>query len=314
LDPDARAFLDLLTSARPQPFAAMSPEEARAFVMSRLSVVGQNPPLVADVKNFSVGPETAIPVRLYRGEGTSADEALPAVVFFHGGGWVVGNLDSHDALCRQIANAGACAVLSVDYRLAPEHKFPAALRDAEQATLWLLEHADELKLDSRCFVLAGDSAGGTLAAVVALQSAQWQRHRIALQILIYPCVDLAADSASYQSVGTGYALTAESMRWFIGQYLQRHDDHMLWQASPMKAPSFKGAPAAVIMTAGYDPLCDEGVAYARRLAADGVAVTHRHFSGQMHGFVTSGKLIPTSQTAVAEIGLAIRSACKYARA
>jgi len=227
-------------------------------------------------------------------------------VFFHGGGWVVGNVESHDTMCRHLANRAGCVVVSVDYRLAPEHKFPAAVEDCFAATAWVADNAASLGVDAKRLAVGGDSAGGNLAAVVSLLARDRGAPRISYQLLIYPAVDAAMTHPSIARFAEGYLLTRATMRWFYDQYLRAPEDAADWRVSPLAAPDVGGVAPAFVLTAGYDPLCDEGDAYAARLAAAGVAITHRRFADQIHGFAMNGKLIRAADAALDEAAAALR--------
>ena len=242
--------------------------------------------------------------------GTALDATLPALVYFHGGGWVIGDLDTHDGVCRLIANAAQCAVISVDYRLAPEHKFPAAVDDAWAATRWIVGHAGQLAIDPTRVAVGGDSAGGNLAAVVALMARDAGGPTLALQVLQYPVTDLSAETRSYQDFAEGYTLTRTGMRWFKAHYLDKPEDARDWRVSPLLAPSLAGVAPALIVTAGFDPLRDEGTAYAERLRDAGVTVDYVCYGGMLHGFTPMGKLIETGNRAVTLIAGAMRQALR----
>jgi acetyl esterase len=226
----------------------------------------------------------------------------PALVFFHGGGWVIGDLDSHDVVCRQLADSGALIVISVDYRLAPEHKFPAAADDAIAATKWIAANARELGIDAARLSIGGDSAGGNLTAVVALAARDGNGPNIAGQLLIYPATDFAMTHGSHSEPETSVLLTHSVIRWFRDHYLNGAADIHDWRASPARAKNLAGLPPAYVLTAGADPLRDEGDAYAERLKQAGVPVAYKHYPGQFHGFVTMGKLLQQANVAVSEIG------------
>jgi acetyl esterase len=256
------------------------------------------------------GPLGEIPLRVYRPAGVPAATRLPVYVYFHGGGWVIGDLETHDVVCRQItAESGVC-VISVDYRLAPEHRFPASVDDAWAATRWIVAHAADLGVDGAKVAVGGDSAGGNLAAVVALLARDGGSPPIALQVLIYPVTDLSAESQSYTDLADGYMLTRDSMRWFKAQYLTKEEDAADWRVSPLRAPSLAGVAPALVITAGYDPLRDEGEAYARRLREAGVGVDAVCFGGMIHGFVPMGRLIDTAFRGVTLIAGSLRQALR----
>ncbi len=228
-----------------------------------------------------------VALRAYRPLGAKADEQLPALVYFHGGGWVIGDLDTHDVLCRQLANGARCTVYSVDYRLAPEHPFPAAVDDCLAAVKFV---AGRHKL----VAVGGDSAGGNLATVVALHSRDHGGPQIAYQLLIYPATDQRALHPSIQRNGEGYLLTKKSMDYFQAQYLPRKADLLDWRASPLLAKTLAGLPPAYLITAGYDPLLDEGREYAERMAKEGVEVAYREYSDMVHGFILFGGVLDTA--------------------
>jgi acetyl esterase len=227
-------------------------------------------------------------------------------VFFHGGGWVMGDLDTHDIVCRKLADEGQLVVISVDYRRAPEHKFPAAVDDAIAATAWVAEHAGELGLDTARLIVGGDSAGGNLAAVVAIAARDGDGPPLSGQVLIYPATDFAMTHPSHREPETSIILTHSVMRWFRDHYLNDIRDIENWRASPARAKTLAGLPPAYVLTAGADPLRDEGEDYAKRLTDAGVAVTYQTFPGQFHGFFTMGKLLDQANVAVRDIGAWLR--------
>ena len=305
LDPDAEILLEMVRAANRPAFETIGAAEARLLFNAGRKVLAPDPMPVAETRDLAIpGPGGPIPARLYRATATGI---LPALVFFHGGGWVVGDIESHDTGCRHLANRAECAVVSVDYRLAPEHKFPAAVEDCLAATAWVAGNAASLGIDAGRLAVGGDSAGGNLAAVVSLLARDHGTPRIGHQLLIYPATDAAMRHDSMARFAEGYVLTRSTMRWFYEQYLRAPADAADWQASPLAAPDVGGLPSAFVLTAGYDPLCDEGDAYAARLAAAGVAVTHRRFAGQVHGFALNGKIIRAAETALDEAAAALRA-------
>jgi acetyl esterase len=300
LDDDSQAFLDLIKKLGRPPLNSLPPLEGREMYRRGRMATQPDLPHVDRVKDFEVpGPNGPIGVRFYRGAGTHEKGALPVLVYYHGGGWVLGDLDSHDWVCRAVANAANCAVVSVDYRLAPEHTFPAAYDDAVAATKWVAANAGSLNIDPARMTVGGDSAGGNLAATVALALRDEGKIKLRAQILTYPIVDLTFEYD--ERFEKGVALNNGGMRDFIDKYVpdvsQRRDP----RCSPLFAPSLKGLPPALVILAGFDPLYDEGDAYAARLKDEGVAVTVSRFPGQMHGFVSRPKLLPKSLDAIAEI-------------
>ena len=304
LDHDAQTLLDMVRAANRPAFEPVGAAEARLLYLAGRKVLAPEPMPIAETRDLTApGPAGPIPLRLYR---PSADAVLPVLVFFHGGGWVVGDIETHDTVCRHLANRAECAVVSVDYRLAPEHKFPAAVDDAYAATAWVADNAAALGADPARLAVGGDSAGGNLAAVVCLRARDAGGPQIRYQLLIYPATDAAMRHESIARFAEGYVLTRSTMRWFYEQYLRSPDDAADWRVSPLVAPDLAGLPPALVMTAGYDPLCDEGDAYAERLAGAGVPVEHRRFSGQIHGFVTNGKIIRAAEAALDEAAAALK--------
>jgi acetyl esterase len=309
LDPAAERLLELIRLSGRPPLESLPPDEARQAFLQSIPLLQPDPPEVAAVVPLSIpGPAGVIAARLYRGAGTAPDAELPALLYLHGGGWVIGDLESHDTLCRALANHAGCAVIAVDYRLAPEHVFPAAVEDSVAALRWIAAEAEGLRIDPARIAVGGDSAGGNLAAVLALLARDGQAPSVCLQMLLYPVTDCAQTQASYASAGTEYLLTTAGMRWFRELYLPRAEDVADWRASPLRAPDLRGLPPAYVVTAAADPLCDEGIAYARRLEAEGVRVTHVHHSDQMHGFLSSGRLVPAAVAGLAMAGAALRAA------
>jgi acetyl esterase len=299
-----KAVIDLILKSGMPAFHQLSPRDARKLFRDTRPASAPTPPQIGAVRDLP-GP---VPLRLYRPAGVADAEPLPVYVSFHGGGWVMGDLDTHDVVCRQLAAQSGACVVSVDYRLAPEHKFPAAAHDAWAAVRWIVAHAAQLDLDPGRLAVGGESAGATLAAVVALLARDAGAPAIALQVLLYPVTDLAAETRSYAQFADGYMLTRDAMRWFKAQYLAKPEDAADWRASPLRAPSLAGLPPALIITAGFDPLRDEGEAYAERLRAAGVTVDYVCYGGMIHGFVPMGKVIDSALHAVKLIGDSLRQA------
>ena len=303
LDPDVIALLDLIKAAGRPPMDSLPPPEARLAFLAGRTVLQPEPAEVASVRDFTIPGD--IPVRLYRGVGTDPAAKLPCLVYYHGGGWVIGDLDSHDVLCRRLANDAGCLVLSVHYRLAPEHKFPAAFDDSVSAMHFAVAHADQIGADPAKIAVGGDSAGGNLAAAAAL-AARDAGIVLTNQILIYPVTDLAMTHGSYARVTDGFPLVNRTMVWFIDHYLRNDADKYDWRASPLRAASLAGTAPATVIVAAHDPLADESQAYAKRLEQDGVLVTSHYFSGQIHGFVSMGKMLRGAEMAVRTAALALR--------
>ena len=309
LDPDARLVIDMMRAAGRPSFEALSPAEAReAYANSRKALQGQ-PEEIGETRDATTpGPLGDVPVRLYRPAGTAATDILPALVYYHGGGWLLGGLDSHDVACRRFANAAKCRVVSVDYRMAPEHKYPAAVDDCAAATRWVFEQAASLYIDPTRVAVGGDSAGGNLAAVMALMARDGTLPPLAFQLLIYPATDMMMTSVSARTVTSDVTLTSATMKWFIDHYLRSAEDGRAWQASPLRAADLSGTAQALVLTCAYDPLCDEGMAYAQRLEREGVRVVHLHFSDQLHGFMSMGRIIRAADTAIDMMAAALRKA------
>jgi len=310
LDRDAERVLEMVRLSGRPPYETLSAPEARELFLAAREVLALDPPAVAEILGLSApGPAgAAIPLRLYRGAGTTPGDTLPALVYFHGGGWVIGDLDTHDSLCRHLANAAQCIVVAVDYRLAPEHKFPAAVEDCFDATSWIAHEAAALGIDRERLAVGGDSAGGNLAAVVSLIARDRRAPRLRCQALLYPAVECGMTHASHDRFAEGYLLTRPTMKWFYDHYLRGLADVDDWRASPLRAADLSGGAPALVLTAGNDVLCDEGQAYARRLREAGIEVQLRHFPDQIHGFLTMGKIIEAAQPALDDIAAALQAA------
>ncbi len=303
LDPQARALIDLMIQRGVPPVSTQTPLEARAAYRERRFFTQPEPPAVGEALAEVTGltTDTGVPLRLYRPmhAAVAAGQALPTLVYFHGGGWTIGDLDTHDVLCRQLCAQSGVAVVAVDYRMGPEHRFPAAVDDALAATRWIRHHADSLGLDGTRWAVGGDSAGGNLAAVVALLMRDGGDAPLKLQLLIYPATDMRAVAPSHTHNGQGYLLTQESIRYYRGHYIADEAQWADWRASPLLASSHVGLAPALVITAGYDPLRDEGRQYADVLSAAGVRTQYICFERQIHGFITMGRIIDEANTAVA---------------
>ena len=302
LDPDAAAVYKAFQEAGRPPYETVPPTTAREMYLAGRVVSNPEPPELESAKPLSIAaPHGAIPARIYTPKTLRKTDGLaPCLVFYHGGGWVIGDLDSHDVVCRKLAHEGELIVISIDYRLAPEHKFPAAVDDAIAATKWIAANAKQLGIDGARLTVGGDSAGGNLAAVVALAARDGDGPKLAGQVLIYPATDFSWTHPSHSEPETSILLTHSVIKWFGNHYLGGADIND-WRASPARANSFAGLPPAYVLTAGADPLRDEGDEYAKRLKDAGVPVAYKHFPGQFHGFFTMGKLLPQADVAAAEI-------------
>ena len=302
IDDDAAKVLGVMKMLNRPPMESLSPEEGRKAFRAMREAAKQDVPEMAQVRDLQASyPGGSVPLRFYRSHAAPAAHS-PVLVFYHGGGWVVGDLETHDIQCRHFANAGACAVVSVDYRLAPEHKFPAATDDCIAATQWVADNGASLGVDAGNMIVGGDSAGGNLAAVVALAAASNGAPALKGQVLVYPAVDMRLGYDSYDRVGDGFTLTAASMRWFRDLYLSDETQINDWRASPLVAGNLDKAPPACVITAGLDQLCDEGEAYAQALEKAGVEVQFNCYNGQMHGFVGATGVIGQADVAIAEVG------------
>jgi acetyl esterase len=310
LHPQSKAFLDLLVENNAPPTHTLSVADARRFYRDRRSLTQPEPSEVGEVRELSAeGPHGAIPLRFYR-PLASEGGVLPVLVFFHGGGWVIGDLDTHDSLCRELANLSGCAVVAVDYRMGPENRFPAAVDDALAATRWVRQEAASLGVDADRLAVGGDSAGGNLAAVVALAARDAGDLPIAFQLLIYPATDLRRGQPSYTTNGQGYGLTADAMRYFHDHYIDDPKHDLDWRASPLLHENLAGLPPALVLTAGYDPLRDDGAAYAEALTAAGNTVSYVCFERQIHGFAIMGRLLDEAHAAVGLFASELRRALK----
>jgi acetyl esterase len=307
LDPNVRSLLEAFEAQGGPPIESLPPAEARQMVIAMFSQAGGTPEPVHSIENLLIpGPDGEIPIRVY---SPATPAPRPALVYFHGGGWVVCDLDTHDVPCSAIARRAGAVVVSVDYRLAPEHKFPAAVTDSYAATVWVAANADRLGIDPRRISVGGDSAGGNLAAVVSLKSRDEKGPAIALQALVYPVTDLSSfNTGSYREFAEGYQLTKVEMEWFRDNYLSSAEDGRHPHASPLLARDLQGLPPALIITAECDPLRDEGEAYAKRLEDAGVPVTCTRYAGMIHPFFSLTAVIPQAFDAIQQVADAVQRA------
>ncbi|MBK6661904.1 MAG: alpha/beta hydrolase fold domain-containing protein [Thermoflexaceae bacterium] len=287
-------------------FRTMDAPQARAF-MEMMRVEAPLDPVASTEDTVVPGPGGGIPVRVYRPENPPAGP-LPALVYYHGGGWVIGSIDSADGACRTLCMNSKAVVISVDYRLAPEHKYPAPVEDAYEAFTWVAANAASLGIDPARIAVGGDSAGGNLAAVTALMARDRKGPAICFQMLIYPVTHHSYGTPSIRENGNGYLLTEASMRWFWGHYLTRDLDGMDPYASPLLAPDLSGLPPALVQTAGYDPLRDEGEAYAQRMKEAGVQVECVRYDGLIHGYFGMQARVDAARKAHDDAGAALRAA------
>ncbi|MBM3516419.1 MAG: alpha/beta hydrolase [Alphaproteobacteria bacterium] len=299
LNPQIATVLEAIRQSGVPPMHRLPVAEARAMVRERSRRVNL-PPEPADIDDHTLkGPGGPLTVRLIRPSGMAPGQALPVMVYGHGGGWIVGDLGTHEPQCRALANAAGCAIAAVDYRLAPEHRFPAAVEDMVAALNWIAAEASALGLDRQRIAVGGDSAGATLATVAAIAARDAGGPRICAQILIYPVTEARTETASYERFAEGYNLTREQMAYIFATYLRAPSDAADWRASPLLAPSLRGLPPALVIAAGHDPLIDEGKAYAERLSAAGVAVDYFCYDGCVHGFFGWGGMVDATRDLMA---------------
>ena len=310
INPDAGKVVELIKASGRPPYPTVGHIEARRLYTAARAILQHDPAPVAETRDLAAdGPAGPIPLRLYRGTGTEAGKPLPTLIYYHGGGWVLGDISSHDGVCRDIANAAKCCVVSVDYRLAPEHKFPAAADDSIAAAEWIVKNAAGLGIDVDRLAVGGDSAGGNLGAIVALHARDTGAFKLKLQVLIYPSADMTTVYPSYDTFAEQLPLTRVTMDWFIELYLDKRDvDAKDWRASPLRSKSLAGVAPAFVITAGLDPLRDEGELFASRLRDSGVPVASKRFEGQIHGFISMGKIIEDAHVCVRDVAAELRKA------
>ena len=309
LHPQMQAILEAMAEAGGPAMEELSPADGRANFDARAGDFYSLPPEVAGVTDRTIpGPAGPIPVRVYAPLGVPPDPAPPLIVFYHGGGWVIGSLTSHDPECRALANAAGTVVMAVDYRLAPEHKFPAGVEDCLAACRWAAANGAEIGADPSRIAVCGDSAGGNLAAVIAQIAAREWGPRIALQVLIYPVTRAATETDSYRRYAEGYVLTRAAMRHFIAIYLNDAAEADDPRASPLLAEDVSGAAPALVVTASHDPLHDEGKAYADKLGAAGVPVEYVCYQGLTHGFRLWGAGLEATHDLMERCAVALKRA------
>jgi acetyl esterase len=304
--PEVRALLEAADAEGAPPLESLSPEDARKAAAEALAPMSGEPAAVARVEDLRIpGPGGPVRIRVYTPAGPGP---FPALVYFHGGGWVLCDLETHDNVCRAISRSAGAVVVAVDFRLAPEHKFPAAVEDCHVATQWTAANAARLAADPRRIAVGGDSAGGNLAAAISLKCRDAGGPALALQVLVYPVTNLASfDTPSYQEFAEGYFLSRAEMEWFRGHYLGSAADARNPLASPLLAPDLRGLPPALVITGECDPLRDEGEAYARRLAEAGVAVTCTRYAGMIHPFFSWAGALSQGRQAIEQVAAAVRA-------
>jgi acetyl esterase len=297
LNPQAKAFLDQAAASGAPPLNAMPLDEARKALLALFVPEQKEAIHKVEDRKISGSGGYQIPVRIYTPSGKAP---FPILVYFHGGGWVLGNIDSHDATSRELANKANCIVVSVDYRLAPEHKFPIAPEDCYVAARWVVLNAASFGGDPLRVAVGGDSAGGNLAAVVAQMAADRGAPSFVYQLLIYPVTNYGFETPSYRENGEGYLLTRDMMQWFWKQYLITDEDGKNAYASPMQARELRRVAPAFVITAEFDPLRDEGEAYAARLKETGVPVEVKRYNGAIHGFFNLGHIMDQGKQVMAD--------------
>jgi acetyl esterase len=300
LDPQVEEMLEMMEAENVPAIQALSTSGARALLRDLFIRDNKAEILPDDVSMEDMtipGPESEIPIRIYRPDGEGPH---PALLYIHGGGWVIGGLDEYDDVCAKLASHAGCVVVSVDYRLAPEHPFPAAVEDSYAAALWLGQHTDLLNADPDRLVIGGDSAGGNLTAATTLMIRDHGGPAFAHQLLIYPAVNSPelTQYESYEENGEGYFLEYESMQWFYERYIQDPTETRNEYAFPILARDLSDLPPATVITGGFDPLRDEGIEYAERLEDAGVPVDHQHYEGMIHGFVNLSEEVDVGQEAI----------------
>ncbi len=309
LDPESQRLLDLMAAANRPAWITLTPEAAREqYLSTRAGAQGPRPDGVTVIDRAIPSPTGPIKVRIYRPVSALGDAELPALVFAHGGGWVFGNLDSHDVLCSQLAIEAGIVVFAIDYRLAPEARFPGAFDDVVAALKWVGANGRQIGIDTSRLAIGGDSAGGNLAAAASIWARDNDGPKLKLQVLAYPVTDGVARAESYRLYNDGFGLNAPTMEWFFDHYTPDKATREDWRVSPLRAKSLAGLPPALVVTAGYDPLRDEGRAYAWRLQKEGTLADLVEFGGMLHGFLSSPMLLHGARRGAAICAAALREA------
>ena len=304
MDPKAQIVGEFVKSIRVPGYYPPLPE-LRQQLRTMVTLMDEPAPALPRIEELEIpGPAGPLPARVYDPAGKRAPR--PALAYFHGGGWVQGDLETHHGLCARLAQRAGIVVVAIDYRLAPEHKFPAAVEDCLAAYRWLRAQGRELGVDQARVGVGGDSAGGNLSAVVSQLAKAEGLPVPTCQVLIYPATDFALDTPSHRELEEGHIIPRDRVLWYMQQYLRGEADRADLRASPLRTAELKGQPPALVITAGFDPLRDEGHAYAERLRAAGVDVVYREYSGQIHAFVSLTKAIPEGLACTREIGAYLR--------
>ena len=300
IDPQAQKVLDLIKQAGLPEIWQLTPDQAREQYRMRVDKLALKEPIFRVYDRNIPGPGQDLGIRVYQPREPKTGEKFPVLLWFHGGGFVIGDLDSHDSACRALANQADCLVVAVDYRLAPESKFPAAVEDCFATLRWLALHVVELGGDPMRMAVGGDSAGGNLAAVVAILARNDGYPRLAGQLLIYPCVAPEPETPSHKKFAEGYVLTRNAITWFYKSYVRSPKEYYDFRFAPLVADDLSNLPPAFVLVAGFDPLRDEGVDYAKRLVESGNPVTLSNYEGMVHGFYLMGGAVDAAKRAIAE--------------
>ena len=310
LDPLMKAFLDQMALQPTPKLWQMPPALARETMIAMTQLIGPKDVPIGKVLNRTIpAPHGEIPIRAYTPVAGGA-EPMPTMVYFHGGGWVIGNLDTHDGVCRILANESCCRVVAVDYRLSPEHKFPAAVEDAFAAVKWIEANASDMGVDANRLAVGGDSAGGALAAVVAQMAKEKGGPKLSFQMLLFPVTQIGEETTSLRDFAEGFFLETATLNWFYDHYLGDGADKSDPRISPLRAKDVSGLPPAYVMVAGFDPLHDEGVAYAEKMRDAGVDVTLDDYPDLVHDFILMQAVVPQAQEALVTAAKALASALK----
>lgn len=309
IDPQVQTVLHAVKAAGLPEYWQLTPDQAREQYRTRVRrLEAKDEPIHRVEDRVIPGPERPIPIRIYRPREAQSGERLPVLLFLHGGGFVIGDLDTHDGACRRLARHGDCMVVAVDYRLAPESKFPAAVDDCMAALRWVAREGAGIGADPDRIAVGGDSAGGNLATVCALLARDEGFPRLALQLLVYPCTAPEPETPSQRQFAEGYLLTRNSMTWFYKQYLRNARDMQDFRFGPLIADDLSNLPPAHLIVAGFDPLRDEGVQYATRLIEAGNRVTLVNYEGMVHGFLLMPGAIDAAKRAAEDFGRVLREA------
>jgi len=313
LDPQVEIILGLAKQANLPEVWQLTPDQGREQYLTRVNKLKFSEAIFRTEDRRIAGPGSDIALRIYTPREPGAGEKLPVLMWFHGGGFVIGSLETHDSVCRMLANRADCIVVAVDYRLAPESRFPAAVEDCAAALKWAALHAVEFGGDASCIAVGGDSAGANLATVIAILARDAAHPKLAFQLLIYPCVAPEPETGSHHKFKEGYILSRNSITWFYRQYLRSGKDANDFRFAPLILDDLSGLPPSLIIVAGYDPLRDEGVEYARKMIEAGNRVQLSNYEGMVHGFYLMGGAVDAARRAVAESAQALREAFDNAR-